>query len=127
MKVEGVDVIKPITVLKKLDEQKAKFEAGYWDDLPAPGWDKDKTPAQRYASSIGGCGLNYQYLDYYNQVKRVDKDYFKNKYNNFLIECNNKAFSEILKNDPTLENKVSGFQKRMELIWNSEKWKKYEK
>lgn len=34
-KVEGVDVIKPITVLKKLDEQKAKFEAGYWDDLPA--------------------------------------------------------------------------------------------
>ncbi len=114
------------TKLDLLDKQKTKFEAGHWNTLSAPGWDKDKTPAQRYVRSIGRCGFGHQYLDYYSQVNKVDKTYFKNKYNEFLLKCNKFAFNEMLKNDLEFSKKTLNVEQIMKLIWKPEKWSKYE-
>ena len=114
------------TKLDILDEQKAKFEAGYWDKLPVAGWDKDKTPTQRYARSIGGCGFGYQYLEYYSQAKEVSKQYFHNKYNDFFLKCNKKAYKEIFDKDASLKEQLLGVKDRMNSIWNAEEWRKYE-
>jgi hypothetical protein len=114
------------TKLDLLNEKKAKFEAGYWGKLPAPGWDRNKTPAQRYAGSLGGCGFGYQYLDYYDQVKKVDKQYFYNKYNVFFLECNKQAYKEVLKYAPIVAERSYRVDKTMDGIWDSDKWRKYE-
>jgi len=126
--IDGVIHIKLTkTKLNLLDEQKAKFEAGYWDKLPVSGWDKDKTPAQRYARSVGGCGFGHQYLDYYSQVKKVDKQYFYKKYNTVFLRCNKSAYEEVLKYDPVVAARSYDVDKTMDAIWGSSEWRKYEK
>ena len=114
------------TKLDLLDEQKAKFEAGYWDELPAPGWDKDKSPAERYARSIGGCGFDHQYFEYYSQVKKVEKIYFKKKYNDFFFKCNKMAYEEALKHDPVVADRSYNVEKTMNAIWSPDVWREHE-
>ena len=106
------------TALDILDEEKAKFEAGYWD--------KYENPGSKYAHRIAGCGISKFYLDYYSKVKKVDRKYFKEKYNDIILKCQQKYYKEVQKHDPVMAGRISTVEKRMELMWGNEKWRKYE-
>ena len=107
------------TKLDLLDEQKAKFEAGYWD--------KNRNPGARYAESLGGCGFSHQYFDYYSQVKKVDKEHFKNLYSDFFLKCKQRVLP--IKNkylQHTYQGKRPSPEKSIENLWNSKGWEKYQ-
>ena len=115
---DGVSVVRAKSKLELLNEKKAKFEEGFWD--------KYRNPKTEYARSFGGCGFGYQYLDYYSEVKQVDKNYFYKKYNGVLLECNQKIYDEVLKYDSVIAERSFNVDKTIKLIWKPEKWRKYE-
>jgi len=116
---DGVSVIRPKSKRQILDEQKEKFEAGYWD--------KNRNPGSRYAEAVGGCGFPYQYLDYYSQVKKVDKQYLKEKYNDIFLECKKRVIPIRNKYLPhTYSGERPTAEKSMENLWNSKGWDKYQ-
>ena len=116
--VDGVQVIKQITKLQRLDELKAKFEAGYWG--------KFSHPEIEYARSLTGiCGISRDYLEKYSQVKKVSKEHFFMKYNDFFMKCNREKFNEIYQYSP-LVAKDFNLERIKKLIWNPQKWSKYE-
>ncbi|MDH5572811.1 MAG: hypothetical protein OEY89_13680 [Gammaproteobacteria bacterium] len=112
----GVSVVRPKNKLQILDEQKAKFEAGFWD--------KHSDPGAEYADSLVGCGFPHQYSDYYNEVKDVDIERFKLLYNKPISECL-RLTMPILKKYKM--RKYGGFpdaEYYIERMWDSKKWSK---
>ena len=114
---DGVIVRKAISKLKILDEQRAKLEAGYWD--------KHRNPIAEYARSFGLCGFGDRYIEYYSQVNIVNKNYFYNKYNEFLSECNKRIYEEVMKYDSVIAERSFNLENTMQRIWESERWEKY--
>jgi hypothetical protein len=115
--IDGVMHIKMNkTKLDILDEQKAKFEAGYWDRYMNPG--------AEYARSFTGCSFPHQYFDYYSEAKKVDVAHFKQLYHKPILECFNQTFpirKQYLRgyeNYPTAEDYING-------LWKSDTWSKY--
>ena len=117
-KEDGVEVIRPITRLRRLDENKTKFESGYWNDFRKPG--------SRYLSSFMGCGLGAEYLNNYNKVKKVDSEYFRSKYNASILECLRREYQAIEKYDLDASKQLPSVDERIKLLWAKESWKKYE-
>lgn len=109
--VDGVRVSKPITILQRLDEQKLKFESGQWDNHRNPGW--------AYLGSRPGCGFPHQYFVYYKQVKEIDLNHFISLYQNIILECLNKSYSETKIYDPTLAKKIPEPNIRIQQLWRS--------
>lgn len=114
---DGVEhIVLNKTKLDLLDEQKAKFEAGYWD--------KFKWPGSEYANSLSGCGFDNQYFEYYSEVKGVDVEHFKGLYNTAMLQCMKrslairKKYLRGYKNFPTAEE-------WMNKLWSSDTWSKY--
>ena len=105
------------TKLDLLDEQKAKFEAGYWD--------KTRNPAWEYLGSRPGCGFPHQYFEYYKQAKRVKVEHFKNRYQKPILECAKKAYIDTKKYKPHLAKKIPEPTTRINQLWES--IKEYEK
>ena len=118
MREDGVQIRNAKSKLELLDELKAKFEAGFWD--------KYRNSSLEYARSFGGCGFGHQYLDYYSEVKQVDKNYFYKKYNAFLLECNQNIYEEVFKHDPDIAERSFNVDKAMSNVWNPKGWIKYE-
>ena len=105
------------TKLDKLDEQKAKFESGFWD--------KHKWPGAEYANSLKPwCGFGYQYFDYYKKVKRVDYDRFKNMYYSSVLSCYEKLLPELKKYDKSYKDAPSA-EKYIEESWKIDRWENY--
>jgi len=109
--VDGITVVRPITKIQKLDEQKAKFKAGYWDKRRNPGWE--------YLGSIPGCGFPHQYFDHYKQVRGVDIAHFKAVYQKTILECLAKLYIETKLYDPRLAEKLPEPSVRIEKMWES--------
>ena len=105
------------TQLDLLDEQKAKFEAGYWD--------KYKNPGFEYANSVSGCGISFSYLDKYSKAKKVDKAHFKSLYDKPMSKCLTRLVNVYKKYRPNSSKQYTTGNEWAEKIWNSEKWSKY--
>ena len=116
--INGVRVVRPMTKLQRLDEQKEKFEAGYWD--------KFKWPGPEYVRSLVGCGFPPGYLSYYSEVKKVDKVHFKRLYHEPILECMKREYEELKKYDPYTAKRIPDAEGRMKLIWGPDRWSKYE-
>lgn len=115
----GIIVLQAISKLQPFGEQKAKFEEGYWD--------KHRNPGRSYLSSLPGCsGLPHQYLEYYSEVRKIDVEEFKRKYNDKIFECVRKVYEEILKHDPYSSKQLPTPEKSMEMLWDPLLWRKYE-
>lgn len=99
------------TKLDVLDEQKAKFEAGYWD--------KSRNPGGSFLGSRPGCGFPHQYFDYYKQVRDINIDHFKVFYQKSILECLNKSYKETRKHDPYLAKKLPEPSIRINQLWVS--------
>ena len=99
------------TKLDLLDEQKEKFEAGYWD--------KQRNPEGSYLGSRPGCGFSRQYFDYYKQVRRIEVEHFKTLYQKSILECLEKSYEETKKYDPYVAKKLHEPQKRVNELWKS--------
>ena len=70
------------TKLDILDEQKDKFESGYWDDF--------KWPGSEYFRSVGGTCLgsfDYYYRYYLSAVEHIDFHKFMDTYYLPVLEC----------------------------------------
>lgn len=111
---DGV-IIKAKSKLDILDDQKAKFESGYWD--------KHRNPGAEYLRSLSGCGFPYQYVEYYREVKPIDLVYFKKKYHEDILECHKRRYSIMEKYDPYTFSKIPKLDKRMKLLWENEQWR----
>ena len=104
------------TKLNKLDELRAKFEAGFWD--------KERHPELVYADSLVRCGFPHQYFEYYSKEKNVDVNYFKEKYHQLILQCMEITFP-IRKNYlPGYENYPSA-KSWVDKYWKSDKWNQY--
>lgn len=115
---EGVSVYRYTkTKLDILDEQKAKFEVGFWD--------KHKSPGTKYARSLVGCGFPYQYFDYYSGVKKVDKEYFKALYHEPMLACFKRTYPITKKYDPQIGKQLPKAEEWMKRMWLSDKWSRY--
>ena len=113
---DGVEhIVLNKTKLQLLDEQKAKFEAGYWDNKSNPGL--------AYAESQSGCGFDHQYFDYYKQIRKPELSHFKALYNKSMLECFRRSFSITKKYDPQIGRQLPSAEEWMSRIWQSEIWK----
>jgi len=99
------------TKLDLLDEQKAKFESGYWD--------KYRNPGRSYLGSRSGCGFPHQYFEYYKEAADIDVQYFKATYHVQILQCMKKAYAETEKHDPYSAKQMGSPEKRMERLWKS--------
>ena len=115
--VDGVQVIKPITKLKKLDELRAKFEEGYWD--------KFNNPGSEYSNNMVGCGFPNHYFDYYSKKHRVDTITFKEAYHDAMLKCLERSFSITKKYDPQISKQLPEADEWMRILWKSDNWSKY--
>lgn len=104
--------------LEMLDEQKAKFESGYWSK------DKYMNPGAEYARSLIGCGFPYQYFDYYREVKKVDREHFKKLYHDSILACYKRTFL-IRKNFLRGAENYPDADEYIEGMWNHESWSKW--
>jgi len=105
------------TVLDYLDKQKEKFEAGFWDKRIKPG--------AAYADDLVGCGFPHQYFDYYSQVKKVDKDHFKQLYHEPILECLKRTVPIKYKYLGSSYSSFPNADERVEKLWNSKEWSKW--
>ena len=105
------------TKLQILDEQKAKFEAGEWDNHLNPG--------AQYARNLTGCGFPNQYFDYYKEDKKVDKEHFKKLYHEPMLECFIRSFAITKEYDPQIGTQLPDAYEWMRRLWASDKWSKY--
>lgn len=103
------------TQLDILKEKKLKFKAGAWD--------KYRSPVTEYAQSFGSCGFGSDYINFYRKVKPIDKNKFFEKYNNFLLNCNQKVYKEVLKYDPAVAERSFNVSNTMKRIWSTERWR----
>lgn len=115
--IDGVQVIKPIKKLQRLDEQKAKFEAGYFD--------KQRNPGAEYARSLTGCGFPHQYFDYYSDVQKVDVEYFKRLYHEPILRCMAQSFAITKKYNKQIGSQLPTAKEWMDKMWKSNTWSKY--
>lgn len=99
------------TKLDVLDEQKAKFEAGYFDKQRNPGWE--------YLGSRPGCGFPHQYFEYYKQAKKISLNHFIGLYQRSILECLEKSYKETEKYDPKLAKKLPKPDIRVKQLWDS--------
>lgn len=105
------------TKLDYLDKQKEKFEAGYWDKHPDPGF--------AYANNLTGCDFPHQYFDYYRKVKNVDREHFKRLYYQPITNCL-KIMIPILKKYRGGEyGSFPDAEYYIDKIWNPITWRKY--
>jgi len=112
-KKDNVEYIVMKSILSYPVEQKTKYDSGFWD--------KYSNPDIEYARSFGGCGFGF-YLDYYNKIKRPDKEYFFKKYNDILLECNNLIYKEVSKYNTVIAERSFDVEKTMKRIWDSKSW-----
>ncbi|MCK5002416.1 MAG: hypothetical protein KAJ92_06430 [Gammaproteobacteria bacterium] len=113
---DGVTLVRTKIKLELLDEQKAKFEAGYWDNYMNPG--------AEYSRNLAGCGFGYKYLEYYKNVKELNVGYFKNLYHKPMLECISRTFSILKKYQPRASKNFSSAEIWMDKMWESDSWKK---
>ena len=102
------------TKLDILDEQKAKFEAGYWD--------KQLNSGAAYARSLTGCGFPHQYFEYYSQVKKVNVEHFQSLYHEPLLKCMRRSFAVTKKYRPNASSQLPSADEWMRKMWESEIW-----
>jgi len=114
---DGVSVVKAKSKLELLDEQKAKFEAGFWD--------KFKWPGPEYARNLVGCGFPPGYLSYYSEVKKVDKEHLKQLYGEPIFECLKRTIPIMKKYLRGYENYPSA-EEYSDGMWHHDSWRKYE-
>lgn len=114
----GISVIRPKNKMQILDEQKAKFEAGYWD--------KYRNPGSEYVRNLAGCGFPYQYFNYYNEENKIDRKYFQQKYHFQILKCMQREYEELKKYDSYTAVRVPNAEESMKLLWSHERWSKYE-
>lgn len=104
------------TKLDVLDELKAKFEAGFWD--------KERHPGLVYANNLVRCGFPHQYFKYYSKAKNVDVNYFKEKYHQLILQCQETTF-------PIRKKYLPGYEyypnpkSLMDRYWESDEWSQY--
>jgi len=115
--INGIIVVRPKTKLEILDEQKEKFEAGYWE--------KYKNPGAEYARNIVGCGFPHQYFDYYNKVKKISVEHFKQLYHEPMLACLKRTFAITKKYDPQIGKQLPDAEEWMRRMWESDKWSEY--
>lgn len=115
---DGVEhIVMNKTKLDVLDEQKEKFEAGYWD--------KDRWPQSRYADSIKGvCWFPNQYFDYYRKIKSIKLEYFKSLYYEPVLQCYKRVVPILRKYDKSYKN-VKEADEYVKGFWESEKWEQF--
>ncbi len=117
-KKDGVEhIVFNKTKLDLLDEQKAKFEAGYWDKFPNPGF--------KYANNVSGCGISFSYLDIYSKAKIVNKSHFKSLYDKDMRICLAKLVGIYKAYRPKSSNQYTTGDAWADAIWNSDKWSRY--
>jgi hypothetical protein len=116
-KINGVSVVRPKTKLQVLDEQRAKFEAGYWNAYQKPG--------AEYAQNLVGCGFPHQYFDYYHQVKKIRVEHFRKLYHEPMLDCFNRTFSITKKYDPQIGTQLPSAGEWMTRMWESDMWGEY--
>ena len=114
---DGVDIRKPVSKIKQLDDQKAKYEAGFWNE--------EKNPFERYYKSLPSCGFPYKYFDYYDEVNGVDMGYFKEKYHDPIFECHKRRYPILKIYDPYTHSKIPSLSERMDRFWNAKEWNKF--
>lgn len=115
--VDGVSVIRPKSKLEIIDEQKAKFEAGFWD--------KYKNPGFEYANNLVSCGFGHKYLDYYSEAKEVNIGHFKQLYHVPMLKCLSRTFDITKKYRPAASSRLPSAEVWMNKMWESDSWKKY--
>ena len=106
------------TKLDYLDKQKEKFEAGFWD--------KHRNPGFAYANDLVGCGFPHQYFDYYSEVKKVDKEHFRQLYHEPILECKKRVipiYNKYLSHE--YSGKRPNAEESMNNLWESKGWGKY--
>lgn len=120
--VDGVEIIKPITIMQYIDEQKAKFEAGYWDAHKGNLY----SVHDLYIKTLISCGVSESYLDDYSKVKKVKREYFKQKYNDVIYRCKQKYYEEKIKHDSSVSGRSIDIKYLMDKQWEPARWSKYE-
>lgn len=115
---EGVKyVVYNKTKLDYLDEQKAKFEAGYWD--------KNRWPGSKYADSVKGiCWFPHQYFDYYRQKRRITLEHFKSIYYEPVLQCYKRVVPILRKYDKSYKN-MKDAEEYVKGFWKPEKWEQF--
>lgn len=95
-------------------QQQTRFEAGYWN--------KSKWPGSEFANSLAGCGFDHQYLKYYREVRRVEPEYFRSRYNDAMLACM-KHFLAIKKKYTRSNLNIYSAEELMRRYWTSDQWR----
>ena len=103
--------------LDYLDEQKKKFEAGYWDKYSDPG--------SVYAKKLVRCGFDSQYLEYYSKTKNLDIDHFKQLYHKHILECLRRTLPISKKYRAGEYGSVPDADEYIINIWEHKDWSKW--
>ena len=101
-----------------LDEKKIKFDEGFWN--------KHKNPGFEYAHDLPDCGFDHLYFDYYIKVKKVEVNYFKQKYHETMLQCLTQTFKITKQYRPAASSQLPSAIEYMHNMWSSDKWPKYE-
>ncbi len=109
--IDGVRVAKLITLLQKIDEHKAKFKRGYWNNY--------KSPDQHYLKHFPVCGVDPKYFSDYLKVKKIDIDRFKERYHEPWISCLNQRYAVLKEVDPYTYKRIIKPKERMEKMWKA--------
>ncbi|MFK5950991.1 MAG: hypothetical protein QM500_19740 [Methylococcales bacterium] len=112
----GVFIYIAKSQLDILDEQKAKFESGYWG--------KEGGAGKKYYRSLPVCGISDQYLAYYKHVKEPELKRFIELYNDPILQCLKKRYLVMGEHDPYTLSKIVTVEERMRLFWNKKVWGK---
>ena len=115
--IDEVSVIRPKTKLEILEEQKLKFNSGYWDEYSNPGF--------LYSKSLIGCGFGNQYFDYYRKVKEVDVDHFKRLYHEPMLSCYQEKIPILKTYRASAYRDYPDAEEIMRRMWASDKWDKW--
>ena len=115
---DGVEhIVMNKTKLDILDEQKAKFEAGYWD--------KYRWPESRYADSVKGiCWFPHQYFDYYREAAPITLEHFKTLYYEPVLQCYRKVVPILKKYDKSYKN-MKQAEEYVKGFWVPGKWEQF--
>ncbi len=99
------------TKLDILDEKKAKFDSGYWDEY--------KWPGSEYATQVQlVCGFPRQYLNYYIQEKdQIDVERFKQEYDEDMYLCIDRVYKVMKKYYRGFSQKADA-RKTMDMQWD---------
>lgn len=116
--VDGVEIIKPITKLQRLDEIKVQFESGFWDE--------SKWPGSYYADSVKGlCWFPPKYFNYYQKVKTVTLEHFKSLYYKDILQCYERVVPILKKYDKSYKDMKDALD-YVEGFWVPKNWEQYD-